>query len=108
MRLKTRCASKVQAQSCKCHWLLPNSKPSSVQGPAQAQNLRDSLAEAKSDIVVKVISFQFYFQYFFFSLCLLVVFSRVLADYLIASFLWIKSCFVSESTSCLHWSLYFL
>ena len=25
-----------------------------VQGPAQAQNLRDSLAEAKSDIVVKV------------------------------------------------------
>jgi len=24
------------------------------QGPAQAQNLRDSLAEAKSDIVVKV------------------------------------------------------
>ena len=25
------------------------------QGPAQAQNLRDSLAEAKSDIVVKVI-----------------------------------------------------
>ena len=25
-----------------------------LQGPAQAQNLRDSLAEAKSDIVVKV------------------------------------------------------
>lgn len=30
-----------------------------VQGPAQAQNLRDSLAEAKSDIVVKVIHFFF-------------------------------------------------
>jgi len=28
-----------------------------MQGPAQAQNLRDSLAEAKSDIVVKVIYF---------------------------------------------------
>jgi len=27
-----------------------------LQGPAQAQNLRDSLAEAKSDIVVKVSS----------------------------------------------------
>ena len=26
-----------------------------LQGPAQAQNLRDSLVEAKSDIVVKVI-----------------------------------------------------
>ena len=25
-----------------------------LQGPAQAQNLRDSLVEAKSDIVVKV------------------------------------------------------
>lgn len=31
-----------------------------VQGPAQAQNLRDSLAEAKSDIVVKVIFIYFY------------------------------------------------
>lgn len=27
-----------------------------LQGPAQAQNLRDSLADAKSDIVVKVIT----------------------------------------------------
>jgi ketol-acid reductoisomerase len=26
------------------------------QGPAQAQNLRDSLADAKSDIIVKVIN----------------------------------------------------
>ena len=31
-----------------------------VQGPAQAQNLRDSLAEAKSDIVVKVIFFSLF------------------------------------------------
>lgn len=30
-----------------------------VQGPAQAQNLRDSLAEAISDIVVKVIFIYF-------------------------------------------------
>jgi predicted GTPase len=29
-----------------------------LQGPAQAQNLRDSLTEAKSDIVVKVKSAQ--------------------------------------------------
>ena len=29
--------------------------PCLSQGPAQAQNLRDSLAEAKSDIKVKVI-----------------------------------------------------
>jgi TctA family transporter len=34
---------------------------SMLQGPAQAQNLRDSLAEAKSDIVVKVRS-SFYFS----------------------------------------------
>jgi len=29
-----------------------------MQGPAQAQNLRDSLVEAKSDIVVKVFQLQ--------------------------------------------------
>ena len=34
--------------------------PCLSQGPAQAQNLRDSLAEAKSDIKVKVICFLFF------------------------------------------------
>jgi len=33
-----------------------NMSPFLLQGPAQAQNLRDSLADAKSDIVVKVCS----------------------------------------------------
>lgn len=36
-----------------------------MQGPAQAQNLRDSLAEAKSDIVIKVLYFVFILPFFF-------------------------------------------
>lgn len=36
-----------------------------MQGPAQAQNLRDSLAEAKSDIVIKVLYFVFILLFFF-------------------------------------------
>ena len=42
---------------CSRHYL-------SFQGPAQAQNLRDSLAEAKSDIVVKVSFFSYSFVVF--------------------------------------------
>lgn len=41
-----------------------------VQRPAQAQNLRDSLVESKSDIVVKVLSVDVLVSYFMYFLAL--------------------------------------
>lgn len=57
-----------------------------VQGPAQAQNLRDSLVEAKSDIVVKVISTDFVLASFFSIYQLYLCFLLLLERYVLTWF----------------------